>query len=169
MAAPALEVRQEFQIREDVLAFGFRGGRVADDAALRLGCAEVLASIQAAENDARPCFVVLDVRPVQLLSSQGLAELIKLDRMLGQGQAKLILLGLSPPIRDIFFAAGLGDRIALVTDENELRHLLGRSTACRDHATKELTIEFSEAELAEMVTGGITLDDAIRVIERLRG
>jgi len=172
MTATAFEIRQELKIRDDVLAFGFRGEPIADEAATQLIRRELLASVKAAENGTQPSFVVLDMRQVQFMSSLCLGRLISLNGMLGLSEWKLVLLGLPQEIRETFSMAGLDPLVTLVSDEDELRFLVEQTpvrpnlTMAAQSSTEELAVDFSEVEVEELVAAGITLDEAIRAIER---
>jgi anti-anti-sigma regulatory factor len=169
MTGNAFEIRQEFKIRDDVLAFGFRGGRVADEEAIQFISEELLAAVEVTQNGTPPSFVVLDMRQVEFLSSRFLEKLIDLNPMLSRPPWKLVLLGLPEEIQKAFAISQFDRTIALVSGENELRLLVERLSPRTKPAPDEPTFEFSEDELEEMIAEGITLEDAIREIERLRG
>jgi len=165
----AFEIREELQIREDVLAFGFRGGRLKDGEAFQLISGELLASVQAAENGMHPSLVILDMRQVEFMSSLFTGKLTTLNNVLSKSKWTLVLFGLPRELQDIISLTRLDRPITLASDENELRLLVARTTARPYCATDEPSIEFSAEELGEMIATGITLDDVIRDVEQLRG
>jgi anti-anti-sigma factor len=168
MIPPGVEVRPELQMRSDVLAFGFSGERVADQVAGRLLGGDFFDYLVTVAESAPTGHVVVDLRNVDSLSSTGFKPLLALQKKLAQVGWKLAVLISDPITREVFSAAHL-DRLFLVAvNEAELRDLVTAGTPPPGQSLQEEPPEFSDRELAEMEASGITLDDAIRVIEGLR-
>ncbi len=155
------ETRHDLEFSPDVVAFGF-AGRVLDDAACGLIDEKLLASIEEATRGKKPSFVVLDFRAVEDLSSAALAKLIMLQKRLGGAGWRLVVLGLSPE-----FLGAFSQTITHVADERDLHRLLGQTDASPCPSPDQGHLEFTPEEINAMNAAGITLQDAIRAIERL--
>jgi anti-anti-sigma factor len=168
MIPQGVEIRPELQIRSDVLAFGFAGERVADEAAVNLLSGELLNHISAAAESAETDLVVVDMRNVQSLSTTGLGRLLALRKRLSQVRWKPVLLISDAIIREVFFTTDLHDLFLVAANEAELREIVNRYAPIGPQSPHDVSTQFSESELAEMEADGITLDDAIRVVEGMR-
>ncbi len=169
MIPQGVEIRPELQLESDVLAFGFSGGDVDDAAVGILGGALLDHLLQTATPSTH--FVVADLRNLKHLSSVGIGRLLSLHRKLRQVDWKLILLISDPVTREVFAVTSLDRLFSVVADEAALHDLVNgrlRSAVAPGALEGEEVTDFSEEEIAEMDAAGVTLDDAIRVVERHR-
>jgi len=164
-----IEIRPELQMRSDVLAFGFSGEHVADRTAVSLLAGDMLDYVLTAVERSPTGLVVLDLRNVDSLSATGFGRLLALHKTLALARRKLILLISDPIIRDVLFAIELDHKILVAANEVELGEVINRYTSTPATSSQDEVPMFSESELADMEAAGISLDDAIRVIEGLRG
>ena len=168
MIPQGVEVRPELQVRSDVLALGFSGVRAADQTAVSLLEGSLLDYILTTAENAPTGLVVVDLRNIDSLSTTGLGRLRALHKRLGQIRLKLVLLIDDPILREVFSATHLDNLFMVASSEGELRELVKRCTPIPAPSPSQEAPEFSESELAGLETAGLTLDDAIRVIEGLR-
>ena len=170
MTPHGVEIRTELQLTDTVLAFGFTGEHVSDDVAGRVLVGELVDYITRTAAALPTRFVVIDMRNVGHLSSVGIGRLLTFQRGLQQGRWALVLLINDAVVRDVFAATNLDRLFSVVTDEAELRDLVNCVSPATglQPAACEGPMTFSEDEIADMDATGVTLDEAIRVIERLR-
>ncbi len=167
MIPQGIESRPELQMRSDILAFGFAGVMVPDQTAVSLLKGELRNHILTATENRPAGIVVVDLRNVSSLSTNGLGRLRMLQGDLSEGRWKLVVLLSDPILRQVFLNTKLDHLISIASDEAELRDLI--TTPGVNLSPQDAPPDFSESELAEMEAGGITLEDAIRAVEALRG
>jgi anti-anti-sigma regulatory factor len=168
MLPQGVEARPDLQVRSDVLAFGFSGTRIPDQTVASLLGSELLNYIATAAASAPAGLVVVDLRNVDSHSAAALGRLLELRQRLVQIGRKLVLLISDPITRTVFSTTHLDERFFIVTDEAEIRALVEHGTLTPVQAPPDEPPELTESELTQMEAGGLTLDDAIRVIKGLR-
>jgi anti-anti-sigma factor len=156
MIPQGMELRPALTRQSDALTFGFAGDHIRDADAVRSLSAliEYVDQIAAAPV---PPLVVVDMRNVDSLSTSALGKLIAINKRLSQVPWTLLLIIDDPVIREVVASTGLNQFVKLASSAEISR--LSQHTPVAD---------FTESELAEMLSSRITLDDAIREIERLR-
>ena len=172
MIPQGVEVRSELQLYGDVLAFGFsEEPRADDDAVVTILSGELLDYITRAAETSPARFVVIDLRNVRRLSSTSIRKLVTLHCKQQMADWNLVLLFNDPVIRGVILATNGDRKFQVVNDEAELRQLVNRSSlpSPLSPSQEEREISFSESELANMEATGISLDDVIHAVERLRG
>jgi anti-anti-sigma factor len=151
-----MELRPALTTHTDALAFGFAGEYIRDaDAITRLS--DLIEYVDTIATAASPRVVVVDMRNVESLSTSALGKLIAINKRLSQVRWQLLLIIDDPVVRGVVASTGLDEFVKLTSSAE-----LGQS------ASNGLAADFTEAELAEMISSGRTLDDAIREVERLR-
>ncbi|MCC6420790.1 MAG: STAS domain-containing protein [Gemmataceae bacterium] len=162
MIPKGLTLRGDLQLAEGVLALGLAGERVSDITADQLLGDDLLAYLLEAARETSLRVAVLDLRNVRHLSSRGMGTLMGLQRQLRKRGCRIVLL-VNSDLRSILSVTRLDRLFAIVASEVELRALLTSGTAEPEPPL------FTRAELAELDATSVTLDDAIRAIEQLRG
>ncbi len=156
MIPQGMELRPALTARTDALAFGFAGERVRDADALT-GLSALIEYVDTAATASSPRLVVVDMRNVESLSTTALGKLLAINKRLSQVRWRLLLIIDDPVLREVVASTGL-DQFVKLTSSAELAESASRGSMA----------DFTDAELAGMLSSGLTLDDAIRDIERLR-
>jgi anti-anti-sigma factor len=151
-----MELRPGLTTEPDALAFGFTGERIPAAAAVTTLSA-LIDHVEQSATASSPRLVVVDMRNVETLSTAALGKLIAVNQRLSKVRWRLLLVIDDPVVREVVAATGL-DQFVSMTSSDEL------AKAARNGQKAD----FTESELAEMISSGLTLDDAIREIERLR-
>jgi anti-anti-sigma regulatory factor len=167
MLPSGIELRPEFSTNREVLAFGFSGKQVNDVQAIELLAKELIEYVDKVTSP--PHFVVLDMRNLARLSFGSLEPLLKIRQRLSKASWRLLLVIDEPAIRDVLIATGL-DKVLVIAIDKEVGRLLASSMPPSQQATvpTDEGVEFTAEELLEITNHGITLDDAIGEIEKLR-
>lgn len=168
MVPQGIEVRADLQTRSDVLAFGFHGEHIAAHSAARLLGTDLLNYICSVVENAPAGFVVVDLRNVEPLSTAAIGQLLSFNKQLSQYRCRLALLVSDPVLREVLSATNLDHLFTVAADESELRALVERSSPVDARPVHDDSPDFSESELAELESEGLTLDDAIHAIEQSR-
>jgi anti-anti-sigma factor len=156
MIPQGMELRPALTAQSDALAFGFAGEHVRDADAIT-SLSALIEYIDTIASASAPRLVVVDMRNVESLSTSALGKLLAINKRLSQVQWRLFLIIDDPVVREVVASTGL-DQFVKLTSSAELGQPARNGTAA----------DFTESELAEMIAAGLTLDDAIREIERLR-
>ncbi|MCI0455712.1 MAG: STAS domain-containing protein [Gemmataceae bacterium] len=160
MIPEGVTLRSDLQIKGGVVAFGLTEEELSGS-----HVAHILATVDRTSTR----FVVLDLRAVRHLPSVGMSQLVRLRRKLQDIPCRLVLLG-DESLRQILSATTLDRLFSVAADEPELRALVEASEAsARASGQGDEPGVFTKAELAELEATGVSLDDTIRIIERLRG
>lgn len=165
MIPAGLEVRAELHVTSDTLAFGFSKPSVADGDSDTVWV-DVFDYIGRMTSQSLPRFVVFDLRALEYLSAATAGHLTTLHRRLRRIRCELIVLISDPVVRGFFSGIKLDRQFCVATNEAELQALL-QSRKPAPHAPEPE--EFSREELTALETTGISLEDAIHTVERLRG
>jgi anti-anti-sigma regulatory factor len=168
MLPSGIEFRPELSSGGEVLAFGFSGEQVDSDRAFAFLTTDLIDYI-ATETTPLPRTVIVDMRNVNFLNSVANGKLSSLRKRLAQLNCEWVLV-LAPGIRDTFGLTNL-DKLLKVVTIQELGQLRSSRTDFLDTPQPlngELPIDFTQEELDEMISDNITLEDAIREIEKLR-
>jgi anti-anti-sigma factor len=160
MIPQGVTLRSDLQIKGGVVAFGLTEEEISDS-----HVAHIVATVDRTSTR----FVVLDLRTVHFLPSVGMSQLVRLCRKLQTIPCRLILL-VDESFRQVLSLTRLDRLFSVAADESELRALLDASAAAA-HASGhgDEPAPFTKAELAGLEATGVSLDETIRHIERLRG
>jgi len=170
MVPEGIEMRPELSGQSDALAFGFSGGQVSDLVAIK----SLLGLIEHLEKSVEPPqsrLVIVDMRNVSYLDSTSLATLVRLQKRLKERQWQLLLVIDDPTMRELWAVTRL-DTLIKIAGSADLAEFVGGQPGSATQTASPSSgrvINFTREELAEMKAAGITLDDAIRAIEPLRG
>jgi anti-anti-sigma factor len=157
MIPQGMELRPALTSQSDALALGFAGEHIPDAIAVR-SLSALIDYVETIPATSAPRLVVVDMRNVESLSTAALGKLQGINKRLSQARWRLLLIVDDPVVRGVIASTGL-DRFVKLASSAELG----------ETASNQPAADFTEAELAEMLAAGHTLDDAIRAIERLRG
>jgi anti-anti-sigma regulatory factor len=169
MLPRGIELRPEFSTSSDILAFGFSAQQVNDVQSLDLLAKELVDYLDKVASASPPRLVIVDMRNIVRLAAENVKPLLKIRQRSLQASWKLFLVIDEPSIRDAFIHAGL-DKIFSIASGNEVGRLLSALTPSVQQAaaSEDEGVEFTSEELQEVMTSGVTLDDAIQEIEKLR-
>ncbi len=166
MIPQGMELRPTLTTQADALAFGFAGDHVRDADAL-LSLSALIEYVDELGAASPPRLVVVDMRNVESLSTSALGKLVAINKRLSQVRWRLLLIIDDPVVREVVASTGLNQFVKFKSGAE-----LGASAS---PARRMVGIEgngwaanFTETQLAEMITSGLTLEDAIREVERLR-
>lgn len=157
-----IESRPEFQVADDVLAFGLSAGLAAGDSPTSVLNDEAFNQIAKAARKSQAEFVVLDIRNLSKVHSADVDRFMALERALQPLRSKLVLLTADPLSHKFILAVRRG-RFFVVNSEAELLNLVRKEEECGT-----TSIGFTREELEQLNRDGITLDDAIRAVEGIR-
>jgi anti-anti-sigma factor len=156
MIPPGMELRPALTVQSDTLGFGYAGEHVPDAVAIT-GLSALIDYVETMAPASTPRRVLVDMRNVEGLSTAALGKLLAINHRLRQVDWRLVLIIDDPLVREVLTATGLNQVLQVTSSA-----VLGLS------ARQSPADDFTEAELQSMISSGLTLDQAIREIERLR-